>query len=417
MSNKIIDNNESSVRSYSIAFPVVFKKAHGSIIYSQHNKEYIDFFSGAGALNYGHNHEVLNQRLIEYIKSDGIMHSLDMMTEAKITFISTFVSKIIKPRKLNYHIQFTGPTGANAVEAALKLARLNTKRSNIVAFTHAFHGVSLGALSATSNRWFREAAGVELNNVTFLPFENYVDNFDSIDYLDKALLDPASGIDIPAAVIVETIQGEGGVNITSPLWLKRLREITTKHNILLIVDDIQAGCGRSGQFFSFEEANIEPDLVILSKSISGSGLPMSLLLIKPKYDIWKPGQHNGTFRGNNLAFVTATAAINEFWTTQKFQKAIEQKQSIIYEKLAEIANEYLSEDLIIRGRGMFFGLDFRAHPNNAKKIAKKCLDNGLIIEVAGSHNEVLKLLPALNIPVDLLIKGLDIIKKSIAESA
>jgi diaminobutyrate-2-oxoglutarate transaminase len=412
MDLKAIEKNESNVRGYSRAFPAVFDRASSSIIYSSDGQEYIDFFSGAGGLNYGHNHPVLKRAMIDYLQADGIIHGLDMATRAKIDFIEIFQENILQPRKLNYKLQFTGPTGANAVEAALKLARLITKRPNIVAFTHAFHGVSMGALATTSNSWFRAAAGTELGNVTFMPYEGYVKGLDTLEYFEKFLTDPSSGLDKPAAVIVETIQGEGGVNVASTEWLQKLRKITTQHKILLIVDDIQAGCGRSGNFFSFEESGIIPDLVTLSKSLSASGLPMSLLLIKPEHDIWKPGQHNGTFRGNNLAFTSAAAAIKEFWTDDVFAHDVKRKGAIIHKKLQAIAASFHDLGLSVRGRGMFYGLVF-SDPVQAKHVSQYVFSRGLIVELSGRNDEVLKLLPALTIDDGTLLRGLDIIRESI----
>jgi len=292
------------------------------------------------------------------------------------------------------------------------LARLVTKKTNVIAFTHGFHGVSLGSLAATSNSWFRNAAGTELNNVTFLPYDGYIKDFDSIQYLEKILDDPSSGLDEPAAIILEVIQGEGGVNLASVDWLQRLRKLTLDRGIILIIDDIQAGCGRSGDFFSFEESGIVTDLITLSKSLSASGLPMSLLLIKPEFDIWKPGQHNGTFRGNNLAFVSAAKAIKEFWSNDKLALEIKLKEKMIKERLDTIAKTYSEKKLSVRGRGLFYGLVFE-QGEDAQKVARHAFSEGLIIELCGSHDEVLKLFPALNIDNETLARGLDIIEDSV----
>lgn len=404
----LFNEYESAVRGYVRAFPAVFDRAIGSTIYSG-DTEYIDFFAGAGGVNYGHNHPVIKRALIDYLESDGILHALDMATVTKAKFIEAFETHILKPRKLDhYKLQFTGPTGANAVEAALKLARLDTGRPHVVAFTHAFHGVSLGPLAVTANSWFRNAAGINLADTTFLPYENYIEGFDSLGYFEKLLNDPSSGLDKPAAVILETIQAEGGINIASNEWLRRLRTITKEHDIILIVDDIQVGCGRTGTFFSFEESGIVPDMVTLSKSLSASGLPMSLLLISAELDNWKPGQHNGTFRGNNLAFVSATKAIETFWTDTEFSEEIARKTVIITDALERIKAS--RGDLVadVRGRGFVQGIEFK-DPEDAATVAKKAFEHGLIIERSGAHDEVLKLLPALTIEDEKLKKGLDII--------
>ncbi len=233
---------------------------------------------------------------------------------------------VLEPRGLDYVIQFTGPTGTNAVEAALKIARKATGRTNVICFTNGFHGVSLGSLAVTGNEYFRRAAGVPLQGATAMPFDGYLgDGIDTLDHLQRMLEDSSSGLELPAAVILEAVQGEGGLNVASAGWLRRLQALCNAHKIVLIVDDIQAGCGRTGSFFSFEPAGLKPDIVTLSKSLSGYGLPLSVVLIKPELDVWKPGEHNGTFRGNNHAFITATATLEHYWRTPDFAESVRAK--------------------------------------------------------------------------------------------
>lgn len=276
-----LKENESEVRYYCRCFPVVFSKAKMAKIYDTDGKEYIDFLAGAGAINYGHNNEFIINPIMDYIKSGGILNALDMYTEAKINFVNKFTEKILMPRGLDYKLMFCGPTGTNAVEAALKLARKVKKRQNIFSFMGGFHGMSLGSLAVTSNKFPRNAAGVPLDNVTFMPFPyKFNKSFDTIDYIYNVLNDNHSGISKPAAIILETVQAEGGVIVADCEWLRRLRKLCDDQDILLICDEIQVGCGRTGTFFSFERAGIVPDLVTVAKSISGTGLPMSLLLIK-----------------------------------------------------------------------------------------------------------------------------------------
>lgn len=412
---KAIHEHESNVASYNRAFPFVIKKAKGSVITDVDGKTYIDFFSGAGANNYGHNPEPMKQALIDYIQANGINNSLDMMTDVKYDFIDTFVKYILEPRGLDYRIQFTGPTGANTVEAGLKLARLATGRSNIVAFHQGFHGVSLGALAATSNPYFRDAAGVELKYVDFIDYDDG-DEQESVRRLEEQFEALVQEKGAPAGAIVECIQGEGGVNAARPAWLKKLRELTEKHDVVLIVDDIQAGCGRSGDYFSFEESGIVPDVVTQSKSISGYGAPMSLLLIKPEFDIWKPAQHNGTFRGNNHAFVTAKAAIETFWKDDGLSQEIKRKAVIVREAYEKIASSHPELGITLKGRGFFQGLSF-ADPEKAAMVGKMAFKNGLIIERAGPEDEVVKGFQALTIDDETLQKGLDILAASVAEVA
>ena len=402
---------ESNVRFYSRNYPVVFNKAYGSILEDEKGTKYIDFLSGAGALNYGHNHPEIKKSIINYLEEDGISHSLDMATVAKKNFICNFNEVILKPRGMKYKLQFCGPTGTNAVEAAIKLARKVTGRQDIISFTNAFHGVSLGSLALSGSESKRKAAGVSLNNVIFMPYDNYMgSNFDSIQYIDKCLSDCSSGIDVPAAFIVETIQAEGGVNSASMEWLSKLQHLAKKYNSLLIIDDIQVGCGRTGKFFSFEDFNISPDLICLSKSLSAYGLPLAVVLIKPEYDLWNPGEHNGTFRGNNLAFISANESLN-FWKDPKFINSIVGKIDLLQELLLKIIEDS-NYSIKLKGRGMIRGLEFEDNVL-AKKIADLCFINGLIIETSGSKDQVIKFLPPINIDNQYLKCGMEILKKSI----
>ena len=246
---------ESEVRGYCRNFPAIFSSAKGAWMTDTDGRRYLDFFCGAGVLNYGHNPDRIKQALLAYLMRDGITHTLDMYSEAKERFIDQFNEVILKPRGLHYKFQFPGPTGTNAVEAALKLARKVTGREQVVGFTNAFHGMTLGALAVTGNGFKRAGAGVPLSHTASLPFDGYMGpDSDTLDYFEMMLNDDGSGLDMPAAVIIETVQAEGGVNVASIAWLQRLREITARHGIVLIVDDIQVGCGRTGKFFSFEEA-------------------------------------------------------------------------------------------------------------------------------------------------------------------
>lgn len=409
MDLSVFSEMESEVRSYIRAFPVVFDTARGSYLWDEDGTEYIDFFCGAGTLNYGHNNPVFKQKIIDYLQADKIQHALDMATGAKRRFLETFRDVILTPRGLDYRLQFTGPTGANAVEAALKVARQSTGRRTVVAFTHSYHGSSLGALAATSARSFRESAGVSLQDVVFHPYDGYYGpDFDSIAALRTLLDDPSSGLDEPAAVIVETVQGEGGVNVARPEWLRALRELCTERGILLIVDDIQIGVGRSGEFFSFEESGIVPDIVTLSKSLSGYGFPMSLVLINPEHDVWKPAAHTGTFRGNSVAFVGAVAALETYWADPEFPAAVAHREEILSSRLDRIAAKH-PERLARRGRGLLQGL-VTDDPVVAKAISRGSFERGLVVELSGAYDEVLKVMPALVGDDESLLKGLDIIE-------
>ncbi len=407
-------NMESEVRGYVRSFPTLFARAEGAFLYNDEENRYIDFLAGAGSLNYGHNDPDLKKALMDYMSNNGLVHGLDMASTAKKHFLETFHDVILKPREFEYKVQFTGPTGTNSVEAAFKLARKITGRSNIVSFTNGFHGVSLGSLAATGNSHFREVSGSALPDVSFMPYDGYMgEDVDTLDYLEKALEDKSSGLDDPAAIVVETVQGEGGINTASFSWLRRLERLCRKYDILLIVDDIQAGCGRTGTFFSFEPAGINPDIITLSKSLSGFGLPMSVVLMKPDMDAWEPGEHNGTFRGNNLAFVTATTALEKFWRTKDFAKGVLSKGAIIKARLEKLAARHSDHANEVRGRGMMRGI-VMDDPEMASRIVQESFKRNLIIETSGPEDEVVKVLAPLSITDETLNEGLDILEEAMA---
>ncbi len=410
---RIFEEMESEVRGYVRSFPAIFDTAKGSYIYDEHGNQYIDFFAGAGTLNYGHNNPIISEALIEYLQRDGIVHALDKATVAKKNFLQRFRDTILTPRNLNYKIQFTGPTGTNSVETALKLARMVKRRSNVIAFTNGYHGLTMGALAVTGNDFYRDESYGARNNADSVPFDGYFGpDVNTIDYLRKFLEDGSSGIDLPAAIIVETVQGEGGINVASVKWLQELEALCREFDILLIIDDIQVGNGRTGTFFSFERAGIKPDMVCLSKSIGG-GLPMAVLLMRPELDQWQPGEHTGTFRGNNLAFVAATQALT-YWDNEDFAESVKYKGKIMEEELTKIVEKYPELGIELRGLGMVWGLDI-PRPGFAGDVSKEAFDNKLIIELAGADDDVVKFLPALTIEEDTLREGLAIIDKAIGD--
>ncbi len=407
----VFATRESEVRSYSRTWPVVFDKAQGSWLYDEHGKGYLDFFAGAGALNYGHNNPLLKRKLIDYIERDGVHHGLDQATSARAEFLHTLDETLLEPRGLNYKVQFPGPTGTNSVEAALKLARKITGRESIISFTNAFHGMTLGSLSVTGNSMKRGGAGIPLVHATPMPYDNYFDGqVDDFLYFERLLADSGSGLNAPAAVIVETLQGEGGINDSRAEWLRNLSELCDRHGILLIVDDVQMGCGRTGPFFSFEQAGIEPDMVCLSKSIGGYGSPLALTLIKPEHDVWEPGEHNGTFRGNNPAFVTGAEALRQYWSDDALRDSTLAKGERVARTLHELGAEY--PGLVSKGRGLARGLGF-AEPEMAGKVSKAAFDRGMILETAGPQDEVVKIMPPLTVTDDEIEQGVEILRDSV----
>lgn len=410
----IFQQYESEVRFYCRGFPDVFVAAKGARLRGRSGREYIDFFSGAGALNYGHNDEGMKARLIAYLAGDGIVHGLDMATEAKETFIREFQSVILAPRGLGYRMLFPGPTGTNAVEAALKLARKATGRQRIVSFTNSFHGMTLGALAVSGGPLRQPAAAPAIGGTVFLPFDGALGhNLDTLEGLERMLVDTPDESQYPAGCIVETVQAEGGIIAASAEWLRHLEDICRRHGILLIIDDIQAGCGRTGTFFSFEPAGLNPDIVCLAKSLSGIGLPMALVLVKPEHDCLAPGEHNGTFRGNNLAFVTATEALR-FWRDDSLAREVARKAEHVRRALDAIAAAHPKSIAPgVRGRGLIQGL---ATPSGefARHVSGEAFARGLVMETAGHRGEVLKCLCPLVIPEADLAEGLHILRASVA---
>jgi diaminobutyrate-2-oxoglutarate transaminase len=384
---------ESGVCAYGRLWPTVFTTAIGAHIYDERGREYLDFFSAASSLNYGHNHPVLIESAVSYLRSGGILNSLDTMTAAKRDFLSAFLDYILAPRRMHYRVQFTGPTGTSAVEAALRLARIATERDAVVYFSGAYHGTTLDALHVSdAARPRRGIPAVRQRGFIRISHELDAGADNALDQLSTAL----SRADEPvAACIIETVQGEGGVRPTSAHRLRAIEQRCREHGTLLIVDDIQAGCGRTGTFFSFENAGISPDIVCLSKSLSGLGLPLSINLIRPALDQWLPGEYSGTFRGNNLAFVTARSALAEFWADDSTQSSVAAKSNRLLASLQQISErfDWLSRP---RGSGLMIGLPC-SDRNMATKVSSYAFQAGLLVETCGREGEVVKLLPPLTV--------------------
>lgn len=406
----VFDRRESGARSYCRGMPAMFSTARGSELFDADGRRWIDFLAGCSSLNYGHNDLDMKAALIDHIAGDGIAHGLDLHTDAKAAFLTAFEEHILVPREMDHRVMFTGPTGANAVEAAMKIARKVTGRTNIIAFTNGFHGVTAGALAATGNGYHRGGAGMALTGVTRMPYDGYFEGqTDTADFLEVMLNDKSGGIDAPAAIILETVQGEGGLNAARPEWVQRIVRLAKDHGALLIIDDIQAGCGRCGTFFSFENMGVTPDIVTMAKSLSGFGLPMAMLLVRPEHDIFGPAEHNGTFRGNTHAFVTARVAIEKFWADDAFQNELGKKSNLILDKLADLA--VMVQGAKIKGRGLMQGVDVGSG-DLASRICARAYENGLVIETSGSEDQVVKVLAPLTTPEETLREGFDILLKA-----
>lgn len=412
----IFEQRESAIRAYCRVYPVVFDKALNARQTDENGREYIDFFAGAGVLNFGHNNQRMTEAVIAYIQSNGVTHSLDMHTTAKRQYMEHFTRTILEPRNMPHKMQFMGPTGTNAVEAAMKLARRVTGRQDIVAFSHGFHGMTLGALSATANQYFRNAAGVPLNHVKHFPFgcETLCPGCElgcgmqSIEQLRAIYADSSSGLAPPAAFLLETIQAEGGVKVADKDWLQALAKLTKEVGALLIVDDIQVGVGRTGSFFSFDDLDLDPDIICLAKGIGGLGTPMAMNLVKPEYDDkWSPGEHTGTFRGQDISFVAGDQALTYF-DDDKLMQTVKAHGVMMSNSLQPLVDRHPLVNLT--GKGMILGLDV-GNGERAKEIVSQCFESGLMIASCGTGGRVLKLIPPLTIPKADLEEGLQILIK------
>ena len=410
---EVFERWESEIRGYCRKYPTVFATAQNARQVDENGKSYIDFFAGAGVLNFGHNNEGMKRAMIAFLESNGVVQSLDMYTSVKRTFIRRFAETILVPRNMDYKMQFTGPTGTNAVEAALKLARRVTGRTGVYAFSHGFHGMTLGALACTSNAYFRGAAGIPMEHVTHFPFENMPGGgVDHIRDLHCTLADSSSGLEKPAAVIVEPIQAEGGVNVASRQWLEAVQQLAHENGALMIFDDIQAGCGRTGSYFSFDGMGLSPDIICLAKGLGGYGTPLAMNLIKPEHDRhWQPGEHTGTFRGQGLSFVAGAEAMGYF-EDDTFMAEVKRKGEIMRECLEGLVPEDNGSQIEVRGKGMLQGLDM-GDGKVAGDIAGTCFDRGLLIGPCGTGGRVLKVIPPLTIPDEDLTEGLDIFSDAV----
>ena len=422
MDMKVFEQWESDVRGYCRLYPTVFTSASNARQVDESGKSYVDFFAGAGVLNFGHNNERMKAALIDFIQNDGVAHSLDMYTTPKRAFVEKFVDTVLKPRGMDHKLQFMGPTGTNAVEAALKLARRVTGRRTVVAYSHGFHGMTLGSLACTANEVFRNAAGVPLDNVMREPFgcECGCDGCDPsygverVEKLRALYADSSSGLEPPAAFLIEPIQAEGGVHIASREWLQAVQKLAHDLGALVILDDIQAGCGRTGNYFSFDGMGLDPDIITLAKGIGGFGTPLAMNLVKPEHDKhWNPGEHTGTFRGQGFSFVAGVEGL-KYFDDDALLKDVARKGAQMSEHLHGIKNAHAKANIHVRGKGMMQAIDL-GDGATAKAVAQKCFQNGLLIGACGTGGRVLKLIPPLTIPDADLNEGLDTLANAIKE--
>ncbi|GAB3407019.1 aspartate aminotransferase family protein [Flindersiella endophytica] len=407
---------ESSARTYARSFPIVPVRAAGMTLTGADGRDYLDCLSGAGSLALGHNHPVVVQALRRVLDSGAPLHTLDLATPVKDAFVETLYDLLPPAFASRARIHFCGPTGADAVEAAFKLAQTATGRSGVLAFTGAYHGMTAGALAATGNLAVRAPLAPPLTEVGRLPFPYaYRCPFGvggartgelSAAYVSNLLADPSSGVRPPAAMILEPVQGEGGVIPAPDDWMRSMRSTTRQHGIPLIVDEVQTGAGRTGAMWAIEHSDVTPpDILVLSKAIGG-GLPLAVLVYSDSLDGWKPGAHTGTFRGNQLA-MAAGAATLAYIAENGLAKRADELGTRLLSSLRGLASDLPSIG-DVRGRGLMLGVEVvrpdapadavgarPAAPELAQRIRQACLDRGLIVELGGRSDSVVRLLPPL----------------------
>jgi diaminobutyrate-2-oxoglutarate transaminase len=402
---------ESNVRSYPRKLPLAIAKARGCWVTDVEGQQYLDCLAGAGTLALGHNHPAVVQSIQDTIASGLPLHTLDLTTPLKDAFTEALLSYMPGGQE-EYCLQFCGPSGADATEAAIKLAKTYTGRANVISFSGGYHGMTHGSLAMTGNLSAKNAVNGLMPGVQFMPYPHEyrcplgIGGEAGVDaltyYFENFIEDVESGVTRPAAVILEAIQGEGGV-VTAPVkWLQKIREVTEKHNIVLILDEVQAGFARSGKMFAFEHAGIEPDVVVMSKAVGGS-LPLAVLAIKRKFDAWQPAGHTGTFRGNQLAMGTGLATLNTIKNEKLADNATAQGEFL----QAELKKLQAELPCIghVRGCGLMLGIeiiDERQQPDRlgaypadsqlAAEIQRACFDNKLLLEKGGRGGTVIRLL-------------------------
>ncbi len=423
---------ESNVRSYPRKLPLAIAKAQGCRVIDVEGAEYLDCLAGAGTLALGHNHPAVIESIQDVLASGLPLHTLDLTTPLKDAFTEALLSHFPE----NYVLQFCGPSGADAAEAAIKLAKTYTGRANVISFSGGYHGMTHGALALTGNLGAKNAVNNLMAGVQFMPYPHEyrcplgIGGDAGVDaltyYFENFIEDVESGVVKPAAVILEAIQGEGGV-VTAPVkWLRKIREVTQKHGIVLILDEVQAGFCRSGKMFAFQHADIEPDVVIMSKAVGGS-LPLAVLAIKKEFDAWQPAGHTGTFRGNQMAMATGLATLRVL-KEQNLADNARERGDFIQAELKKLAQE-LPCIGNVRGRGLMIGIEIvderlpqdhmGAYPADAAlavAIQKACFHNKLLLERGGRGGTVVRLLPPLIITHDDCVELLAKFKQSVLDA-
>ena len=429
------DSTESNARSYPRKFPFAIAKAKGSWVEDVEGNKYLDFLCGAGTLALGHNDDEVNKAMVDLIQSNAPLHTLDLTTPVKDEFVETILRHLPSELGNNAKIQFCSPSGTDATDAAIKLCKTATGRSAVISFAGGYHGMGQGPLACMGNLHAKSTVNGLMPDVHSFPYPYaYRDPFGlggdagvkaACNFFERTLKDPESGITKPACVILEPIQGEGGV-IPAPVeFLQTVRRVTKELDIPLIVDEIQCGMGRSGKLFAFEYADIVPDVLLLSKAIGGSQ-PMAVVVYKKELDKWTAGAHAGTFRGNQLAMKAGTITLNRV-SQPDFLADVVRKGDLIRSNLRDLQKR-VSIIGDVRGKGLMVGTEFvdpkgqkdcigslPASGEIAGAVQKLCFENGLIVEKGGRNGAVMRCLCALNISDEDLSKAWKIFEKCVLE--
>lgn len=416
---------ESNARTYPRGIQIAIERSSGPYIEDVDGNVFIDFLTGAGVLALGHNHPEIIEKVKEQL--DRCSHTLDITTENKENFTESLISKLPAEMQDQVKVHFCGPTGSDSVEAAIKLCKNYTKRSTIISFQGAYHGSSHGTMAITGLLGPKKNNHSLMPGVHFFPYaycyqcplglEKESCTINCAKLLRQSLEDPNSGVMKPSAIIMEMIQGEGGSIPAPKEFVQEIRQITLDHDIPLIIDEIQTGMGRTGKWFAFQQYDIIPDVITVSKALGGIGMPISVIIYNKKMDTWDIGTHIGTFRGNQLAF----AAGREFMNIMERDNILENVKSesqYIYERLETLKERYsILGD--VRGIGMMIGVEIKDPTGKkresalAKQLKKIAIENGLIIELGGRDDKVIRLLPPLNVPRDVVIQALEILEIAI----
>ena len=403
-----LERFESVAQSHAVRAPVVFDRTLPFQLVDEKGNSYVDFSSGG----YGHSNLSVHTALIDHLSREQVIQACNRTSVVRRRFVEAFAERILQPRHMAYRILFTDPASGTAAETALKLARRCKRRTKIVAFTDASHGITDGSRAITGGSPDGRAFSALRSNTTFMPFCGFFgEGTDTITYFRRYLEDSASGLERPAAVIVETVQIQGGVRVASERWLRSLAALCAEFDILLIVDDSLTGCGATGSYFGFEGARIAPDMVIVSNAIAG-GLPMSMLLLRPELDTWRPGEQMGELQGNGLAFAAATALLAERDAVLPDQGRA--SSHILSEELHKLAARHVRAKIKVRGKGVVWGLDL-GRPGAAAVVSTWALERGVIVEPARLKDEVLLIRPAVTIDETTLREGLDRLDEAVSD--